>query len=172
MPADALSVEKFSTSLIALIESYTTEASRSVTPSPDRVIAVQPGQAAAWDGNCDGQLWTRLVGFEPSPSATPARRHGADLCAVPVWVVTLELGIIRCAAQMDNRGKPPSGERIAEDGHQSIDDLSALLGVLQCHPRTRSVSSWTPRGPEGGFHGGYWTFTVEMSNCITCEMEA
>lgn len=169
MSADPYSVERFSTSLIDMMESYTREAQRALSPAPDRVILVQPGQSAAWDGNCDGQLWTRLSGFAPGPGSSPDRRHGVDLCAVPVFTVTLEMGIIRCAAQMDNRGKPPSGDRITEDGHQSIDDMSALLGVLSCHRRTRSVTTWTPRGPEGGYHGGFWTFTVEASNCIRCE---
>lgn len=165
----AESVKRFSDSLTKVISDYTREAERTLVPAPDRVIEVQPGRAAAWDGNCDGQLWTRLVGFAPGAGSTPERRHGADLCAVPVFVVTLEMGIIRCAAQMDNRGNPPAPGKITRDGHQSIDDLSAILGVLKCNPRTRSVTSWTPTGPDGGYHGGYWTFTVEVSNCIECE---
>lgn len=169
MTAKPLSVENFSTALQSILKSYTEDAAPALTPIPDRIIHLQPGQAAAWDVNCDGQLWVRLASMAPNPTASPGRVPGAGVCAVPFWVATIELGIIRCAATMDNKGNAPKPPRITEDGVQTVDDMSVLLGVIQCSDFTRSISSWTPRGPEGGYTGGYWEFTVDMTNCIKCE---
>lgn len=169
MTADPYSVENFSTAIQNILRSYSDDAAQALVPIPDRIIQIQPGQAAAWDVNCDGQLWTRLISMTPNPSASPNRVRGAGTCAVPFWVATMELGIIRCAATMDNKGNAPKAPRITEDGVQGVDDMAVLLGVLQCSDFTRSITSWTPRGPEGGYHGGYWEFTVDMTNCITCE---
>lgn len=135
-------------------------------PKPTRVIRTQPGSVATWDGAKEGQLWIRLQGLSPTPAATPARMNGADLCAVAEWVATFQIGIIRCAATMDSRGNPPSPEAITADGVEGIDDMASILRTLADARWTRSVMTWTPTGPEGGFHGGYWTFTVAMPNLL------
>lgn len=155
-----------SSTLLDLMKDYADRSTEALDPMPSRVITVQPGATATWDGCKEGQLWVRLSGVEPIPMSTPARRTGADLCSVPEWIATFQVGIIRCAATMDSRGNPPPARHIIDDGTQGIEDMMDLLKVLADHPRTRSVTVWTPAGPEGGMHGGYWTFTVAVPNVL------
>lgn len=161
---DPATIEGFSSALIDMCDDYVRSALGVLTPIPDRVIVVQPGAGVTWDENCQGQLWARVRSVTPGEG--PGR--GTGPCGIPFWDIELELGIIRCVAGMDNRGRPPKDHVIAEDGKDAVGDMSALLGVLTCSPYTREVINWTPLGPEGGFAGGAWRFQVEMNNCIQC----
>lgn len=140
-----------------------------VSPTPGRVVKVAPGEIVAWDDCCDGQLWVRLVNLTPSDGATPARRPGMDVCATPWFIGTFELGLVRCAAVVDDRGIAPSALQVTTDGVQSVNDMAQLMAALKCSDiDVRSLTGWTPQGPEGGCHGGFWTFTLRLSNCLTC----
>lgn len=155
--------------LTALMSKIASDAKAALTPQPQRIVQVAPGESVAWDDCCSGQLWVRLVSIAPAPTATPDRRPGADACAVPFFVATLEVGILRCAAVVNDVGDPPSALQVTTDGVQSVSDMAQLLAVLRCMERpVRTLGAWTPQGPEGGCHGGFWQFTVGLDNCIEC----
>lgn len=162
--------DAFASNLTSVLEAYSSAAGQLLDPTPGRVVLLAPGQEAAWDDCCDGQVWVRLVNVEPTPTFDPSRRGGLGVCATPFFVVTAEIGVTRCAAVFDdNRGTAPTPAAITADGEQSVADMSTLLGVLACDDNTRSIVSWTPTGPMGGCHGGYWTFTLAVDNCIQCQ---
>lgn len=172
MTANPQSVGAFAHRLNSKLTALSQAAAVALNPAPGRVVAVAPGAEVAWDDCCDGQVWARLVTFQPLPSAGAARKPGTDPCAVPHFVATVELGVTRCAATQDKNGNAPAAERVAADGLQGIADMAALLGVLRCPPpgvEIRDLGSWTPQGPNGGCFGGVWTFTLRVGNCIECE---
>lgn len=165
----ATGVDKFAAALKGTLAALTTRAADALTPVPRRKVLIAPGQLVAHDDCCKGQVWARLVSLAPIATNDPGRRPGMDACAVPHFLLTGELGIIRCAATQDNSGKAPSARQVTEDGEQSLEDMSGLLGVLRCTKGLRSLGTWSPTGPEGGCHGGFWTFTMLVSNCIGCD---
>lgn len=165
----AIGTEKFAENLENLLSAIAADSSIALSPTPGRTILVAPGEVVAHDDCCDGQVWARLVTLAPTPTTNPAGRPGLHPCALPHFVATIELGVIRCAAVVNSNGKAPSPRQITADGQQGLADMSTLLGVLRCTPNLRGLQAWTPVGPEGGCHGGFWTFTALISNCIGCE---
>lgn len=161
-------VELFEKQVSRALASVSLKASQTLSPRPGRTVLIAPGATVAHDDCCRGQVWARLVTIQPMPSNDPRSRPGMDVCAIPELVATMELGIIRCAATVNDHGQAPSELQITADGEQSIKDMAALLGVLRCEPGLRSLIGWTPTGPEGGCHGGFWTFTKLIPNCLTC----
>lgn len=164
-------VETFADTIKNRLGYLAAEVEAIVNPAPDRTILVAPGSSVAWDENCDGQVWARLVSLTPLQTNNPSQRPGMNPCAVPEFVVTFELGIVRCAAVVNDAGVAPSDVQITEDGVQSINDMSHILSVLRCTNFLRSITAWTPQGPEGGYHGGYWTGTFLVHNCLRCDEE-
>lgn len=142
------------------------EAYKELSPRPSRKILYAPGTLVAWDDCCDGQVWGRLVSITPLPTANPARIPGLSGCGAPSFIATIEVGVIRCAQTVDDQGRAPSAMEISNDGKQGISDMATILSVLASFADTRSIVGWTPQGPEGGCHGGYWTFTVAIPNCL------
>lgn len=164
-------VDDFSHVIKSRLAALSKRASQLLSPRPGRTVLLAPGEMAAWDDCCDGQVWARLVNITPLPSNTPARRPGLHPCAVPELMATFELGVVRCAHSLNDRGEAPSAVQVTEDGEQSIDDMSNLFGAMRCMDWIRSSIVWTPQGPDGGCHGGYWQGTMLVSNCVGCKEE-
>lgn len=169
MTTQATGAGQFSKQIKVALAVIAQRSASALSPTPGRVVLLAPGNQVAHDDCCNGQVWSRLVSLAPMPSNDPARRPGTNPCAVPELLLTAELGIVRCAATVNDHGEAPSARQITADGEQSVDDMSALLGVLRCTDNLRSLISWTPTGPEGGCHGGYWTYTMRVPNCLGCE---
>lgn len=169
MKTQAVGVEQFALKVKTALTTAAFNAAEVLTPTPKRVVLVAPGALVAFDDCCDGQVWARLDNIAPTQGSNPANRSGMHGCSVPHFLATMELGVTRCAHTVSDRGKAPSAAQITSDGEQSIDDMAALLGVLRCLPDIRAVVSWTPQGPEGGCHGGFWTYNMLLTNCIGCE---
>lgn len=146
-----------------VLAEYVAAATAALSPMPERIITYQPGAEVAWDGCCDGQLWGRVVTISPG-GVQPIKANGLP-CGIGHWDVTLALGIIRCVGVVNDKGKPPTAERITNDGAQMLADLAALQEVITCLGFTRTVVAWTPVGPQGGCAGGEWTFTVRLGGC-------
>lgn len=162
-------LDGFAAQVKNLMTDIVTSSVNLLSPRPSRAILIAPGESMAWDDCCEGQVWARLTSLAPLPSNTPAQRPGANPCAIPSFLGTFELGIVRCAATVNDRGQAPSPFQITEDGEQSINDMTTLLGILRCRDDLRSLIGWIPQGPEGGCHGGYWQFTTLVHNCLGCE---
>lgn len=129
---------------------------------PERVIHVAPGESVAWDDCCGGQLWGRLVSFEPS-QATQGKR-----CFIPHFIARIEMGLIRCASTVDDAGNPPPVSAIEGEGLAGLADMLRMAEAITCNPAFRSLGEFRPRGPQGGCVGGTWEFTILVDNCLTC----
>lgn len=159
----------FADSIKTPLEAIAVVAAERLSPTPGRVITLAPGEAVAHDNCCDGQVWVRLSTLTANQGNDATRQGGLSVCNVPHFLAVVELGVQRCAAVLDSQGKAPTPEAIAKDGRQSIDDMAALLSVLRCDDNVRSLGTWQPSGPEGGCHGGSWTFTMRFDNCLVCD---
>lgn len=169
----AIGVEDFERTVSAKLSALSLAAREALSPRPSRVIEIAPGAEVAWDDCCAGQVWTRLVQIVPSPVGlqTGALGRAMHACQMPFLQATVELGVLRCAATLDDAGRAPSAREISRDGAQGIRDMSALLGVLRCSDDVAQLGAWTPVGPNGGCVGGFWTVQMLLSNCIGCSEE-
>lgn len=132
---------------------------------PGRVVSIAPGTAPAWDGDCQGYLYGRIVSIVPGVD----QRAPANVrCGVHFWVATLAIAIVRCVGTVDNNGRPPLPERIDADGRGFSLDAAVLQQVLLCSPYTRSIVQGVPLEEQGGYSGFEWTYTVRVPTC-DCE---
>lgn len=107
------------------------------------------------EGGC-GQGWVRFVGVAPDP-AIDVR---AMRCTM-AFQVTLEVGIGRCSATMDESAlqmEMPDPDSYLADMLTGAEDMDVLTqAVLCCNERHRadkiSILSVEPFGPEGGCFG-------------------
>lgn len=144
--------------------------------APGRVV-LAPGLMEAWDDCCDGQLYVRLP--ETFPSVTfpqfDTAQKGANLaCAVKMLNLHIGLGVIRCAATLTDEGVAPTAEQVSADGMAMLDDMATLLEVITCKiPSIKGVEAvkvdrWTPKGVQGGCHGGEWGVHLAVYPCLPC----
>lgn len=146
-----------------VMSEYIDAAVKALPVKPGRVIKYQPGEEVAWDSCCDGgQLHARVVTIQPGP--TVAKANGLP-CGIPHWDVTIGMGLLRCVAVVNDKGKAPSAAVITSEGEQMLNDLAVLQEVITCLGKTRQVVAWTPQGPQGGCAGGEWTFIVRLQAC-------
>lgn len=129
-----------------------------LTVKPGRTI-VAPGASVAWDDCCAGQLWARVI------TAVPGYSGRANAVACPThFDLTLGVGIVRCVAVVDDRGRAPSAAQITADGNAGLRDMREIADVLQDYRHrdalTARLGTWTPAGPDGGCAGGEWTYQM------------
>lgn len=146
-------------------QSYLDDAQRFLTKRVGRVV-MSPGNLPAWDDCCEGQLYVRVVSV--APVVQSPRPAGSVFCGVLAFQVTLALGVIRCAATMNDQGIPPSAVQVSNDGWQMTQDLADLEQAMLCNDNTHTVIGWQPQGVEGGCHGGEWQFNVRVNTCADC----
>lgn len=125
-----------------------------------RVVHLAPGADPAWDNCCDGQLYSKIVDVEPVYPEN--RKADGSYCAPVRWTVTAAVGVLRCAAVLDDRGVAPRPSAITANGYEMSADMLAILGVLACSTKLSEVLRWEPLGVEGGCHGGEWQFIVSL----------
>ncbi len=157
--------------LIDAMSTLLTCVSTELSPSAAQSFLTTGGLLASWDACCEGQAWVRL-GSQEAVKAPKMGMRPTVPCA-QTWLVTLGVGVLRCAAQMNDRGDPPSAEDVTADAVQTVLDKDAILRAVQCClPTTEGVSSfaltrWDALGPDGGCVGGEWTLamTVQTLDC-------
>lgn len=125
----------------------------------DRIVPIAPGMDVAWDDPCNGYLYARVESIVPHVQVP---RPAASGCRVAYFVVTVAMGLLRCAATVDSRGNPPTPAQIGADGLEMTADIATMAHVLQANDRTRDIVRWLPLGPQGGMHGGEWFFTFQV----------
>lgn len=133
--------------------------------------ALYPGGQVAWDNcDCGGQVWVRLISLVPS--GNPINNQGRNLttpCGVLMWTATIGVGVLRCAATVDDVGNAPTAAQLTADTVQMTTDLADLSAALQCcvAPQLNKLSMvrWDPLGPDGGCVGGEWQVTALVDNC-------
>ncbi|AWY06040.1 hypothetical protein SEA_ROBSFEET_33 [Microbacterium phage RobsFeet] len=135
--------------------------SATLDPVPGKVF-VQPGAEVAWDQEkCDGQAWSRIVSMTP---VLGTRKANGQAC-VQWWDVTFAVGVLRCVANLTNRGKVPTADQITADGHQFADDLVAILTAIECDQYVRELTGVFPAGPQGNAAGSEVQFIVRVQPC-------
>lgn len=133
------------------------------------ITVVHPGNSMPDYGcGCDereGIAWTRVVSIAPS-TAFPAPLAGIVPQGRTVQLaVTVELGVTRCYWTTEDNSMPEPGvlDSMARD---VLDDAAAMHRAAMCADiGERTVGMWTPRGPQGGIHGGTLPVTVLVDTC-------
>lgn len=131
--------------------------SRDTLEDPPARVLLMPGGEVVWDGSENkGQLWIRVVAIVPHyPSGAVTGVQGFKLGAA-AWDATIALGILRCVATVDDRGRPPKASKMSSETEQMLSDASTLAGILNQAEEVAELTAWTPLGPEGGLAGGEW----------------
>jgi len=155
--------------LSAFLECATTSLGRDEAPFAGRSL-VAPGGPPAWDDCCDGMVWTRLISLLPSGKPFP-QVDSAQQCGVLLWVATIGVGALRCAAVVDDQGVAPTPAILTAEALAVTQDAADLQQAIQCCMTGRTggkpikFSRWDPQGPEGGCVGGEWQIVVAVDNC-------
>ena len=135
---------------------------------PDRQF-VSAG-APAWDCELLAVWCETTIGVEGSPELeglSAASAGAAHTMRAGTFVVTLT----RCAAQMDDSGKPPTEAEEETAATELYGDAQRTLNALieaeragdlpSCHGI--AFSSWTVIGPDGGYVAGELRVQVALS---------
>lgn len=142
-----------------VMEAVRVQVTAALTPAPHR-STVAPGAEVAWDDTC-GQVWVRLV--TARPRYAPSARGPAVGCPVGTDLF-LGVGVVRCIAGMDSKGRPPTDAQVTADGQQAADDMQAVVGALAAWTPDGAMQGtlrdWTPLGPTGDAAGGEWVYQV------------
>jgi hypothetical protein len=122
--------------------------------------------AAAWDVCCDcgdgsGQLWVRLVGWEPNPDDDDVGWGGCE----QTTELVIGVGSLRCVPTLDDNGNPPSAEQEADSATQIQWDADVLRNAVMCSLTERRWVSWQPLDNQGGCGGGEHLFRVPFYPC-------
>lgn len=146
---------------------------------PTGRVTLSPGAQVAWDDCCEGQLYLRIIEVYPSAGrggsgAFPqidAVQKGVG-CGITLLGLHLALGVIRCAATLDDEGNAPTDAQMSANTLDATADLATLLDVIACDVAeidgilARKVGRWLPQGVNGGCHGGEWDFYVGIDPCL------
>lgn len=140
-----------------------------ISPQPCRTV-LSPGLEIAWDecgaGGCtdddrDGQLWANITTMEADSDSGNCERI--------VW--TADVGIVRCAATVQDDGSPPPVAAVEHDAWQQAADSDHIRYAIRCCPsRPETIGdvelvTWTSLGPSGGCVGGAWTIRGILDEC-------
>ena len=112
-----------------------------------------------------GRRAVRVAAIQPLTPTEGTR----DPCGVRTWLVTLEMGVARCAPVGDiNAG--PTCAQLTEVAEQVQMDASAMVEAACClRPQVDSgrlgMGTWVPFGPEGQCTGGIMPVQVEIDAC-------
>jgi hypothetical protein len=153
-----------------MMSAMLSHAASSLSPPVERAV-LAPGGAVAWDDCCDGQVWVRLISIGPATGRRTSSFTAILPCGVTLWTVEVGIGVLRCAATLDDSGHAPSPAALTADTLQMTQDQANLSMAIQCEMtqlqevEKLSPVSWLPLGPDGGCVGGEWRVTVLVDNC-------
>lgn len=145
--------------------------------SPPKYVQLRPGNVVAHllslneDECCEGLAWVRPAGFSPSSAAFPAVDTAPPPKGVSAWVVTLELGAVRCAPVGDE-GAIPTAAQWDTTVQAVMDDAAAMRRAICCFidavpGRAKVVlpGTWQPVEVQGGCVGGIIPVTLRGPAC-------
>jgi hypothetical protein len=136
---------------------------------------IAPGGPPPWDACCDcgtgdGQAWVQIAQVSPTDNF-PLAQTGAMRCPPSGQLVVVNVGVLRCAATVDDQGRPPSAARMTADAAKVQRDRAIVSEAIRCcyladaDPGTYVIGAWTPLGPQGGCVGGSTSLTLAASAC-------
>lgn len=139
-------------------------------------VLLSSGDAPAWDDCCEGQLWVRLITMFPTGNPFPLPDVRAGSCKPTMLGSTLGVGVLRCAAVVDEAGNAPAADTITNEALGATADAMIVLEALKCcvgdltddqtsNALAIMLGTWTPLGVEGGCVGGEWTLTLGTGTC-------
>lgn len=106
---------------------------------------------------CDGLVWVTVVRRFRTRDF-PVEAYDSSNCQIP-RAVTLQVGVARCSAMMDEYGSPPPADRIKHEAIRGLDD-AYRLDLALCRAGMKlddanlisgyALDSAEPIGPEGG----------------------
>lgn len=143
---------------------------------PGRCCAL-PGSAVVLDDCCDGTAWVRMERVDTIPAGTssidrPASSWGGQPCGPNLVRIVLGIGVMRCAAGLDEAGVPPTCERLEWEMQRWLSDMDAIYRTAACCEADVDVFAvdplvMAPLGPAGGCVGGELTvaYTVDLCPC-------
>lgn len=145
--------------------------------APVRCCCVLPGAEVAWDdctcdGRRDGMAWVRIVqDYQTAEFPRPYNGHtGPCGGAYDGWAIILELGVLRCAPTVNERGRLPRCDQQHAAARRAQADKHIMRRAVACcgwaGERDVIENGWQALGPEGGCHGGILTVTVNQQACI------
>lgn len=139
-----------------------------INPGPDAPHDVCSKQR---DGS-DGQMW---VGHLFSNEGWPVPTGLPTTCAAP-FADQIEIGIVRCAAKVNDQGEAPPADEVTADAYQQQADRIALRNAIQCCWSVDNLNiviiDWTAIPPTGGCVGGVWTLSVRDGGCNCGNLES
>lgn len=138
---------------------------------------LNPGPNAALDScgrkvedgvEYDGQLWVALNNMQPNwpiPTGLPSE-------CPKLYTGTVELGIARCAAVINDNGQPPPVDAITANAEQQIIDRWELFQAISCcwsvEGKDWLINQWVVREVSGGCTLGTWHLRLRIGGC-TCQ---
>lgn len=137
---------------------------------------VAPGLSFVYDGPvlpaddcCQGLLWARLVQIEPTDgSGDPYKTQRNVGVPVPGWLITLEVGILRCIPEINEQGLAPSPDEYNAASLMAAFDRQQIRAAIMTDflqdVRGNDCDALAP-GPwipadAGGCAGGFTTVAI------------
>lgn len=158
-----------------LLACYTQELAK--VADPPEYVQLRAGNVVAHllstfqDECCQGLAWVRPAGFSPSSAAFPVIDSAPTPKGVTGWIITLELGAVRCAPVGDENTIPTGAEWDATV-QAVMDDAAAMRRAICCFidakaGRAKRVmpGTWQPIEVQGGCVGGIITVTLAGPAC-------
>lgn len=147
--------------------------------TPPGRVELTPGLLPAWDDCCAGQLYLRVREIFPTAgSGSPfpqfdAQQKGVNAaCAIHMVSVSFAVGMMRCAAVLDDNGNAPTPEAVSADAREMYHDMNIILQTLVCGLKEikaiqgLKMDRWIPQGVNGGCHGGEWGAMIAVDPCL------
>lgn len=117
--------------------------------------------------DCEGLAYVRVITQVP---------NGQQPNCPPISITaTLGVGIIRCAAVLDEQGNPPPDSVLNDEALAMSQDAATIYGALVCCSpslveaklinRAPTIGPWVPQGPLGGCARGEWSIGVNLDVC-------
>lgn len=124
------------------------------------------GGNAAWDDCCDcggknGQLWVRLVDWQPDPDFDQPSPFGCDQPSL----LSVGVGVLRCIPTLDEHGNPPSALDEARAAGRLHSDSQIVYNAVMCNIEERYWRGWQTLGYDGGCGGGEHLFQLPFGSC-------
>lgn len=117
-------------------------------------------------GNGEGQAWVALQSIAP---------QNADLNVAPCGfehLATVQVGVLRCAVTLDDRGNPPTPEQLSAEALAIWRDAALIREAILCcfgdvhdDRGDYQLGQWVPFPPQGGCIGGAHTVTIRFGDC-------
>jgi len=132
---------------------------------------IYPGSSVSWEycGNCSDDM-CGMAYIRPGDASPYQIFPAAEIDASCAWplVHAVEVGIVRCMPTMEEDGTLPDAQTVTDAALGMVLDQMALHRAIRCCVKDSvdavGLGSWTPVGPAGNCHAGFWTIYVDPTN--------